>query len=282
LSNADVSIDVVMLTLDAENFLEKCLYSIYQEVPVRKLFVCDGGSKDETINLLKKFPRIELHLRPDIRTMGKGLEFLISLVKTKWFLFIDGDIELADGWFDEMSKYQNKYDVIENSNRILAYHMYREDKRKLELNVRALDNCHLIRKDTMQNFHCDDDYMSRFIEIFVRQFTEKSGFKYGKVSSTRHIHHETERIPYESDSEKNFQKIEWSVPKKITIDEKKEELYKISLAKAVVKYLDPNYELLKSKSFDQVISILERKWIIENGPVWLERYDAFIHSESKS
>ncbi|MGH9878812.1 MAG: glycosyltransferase family A protein, partial [Nitrososphaerales archaeon] len=43
-------IDVVMLTLDAENFLERSLNTVYREIPVRRLLICDGGSKDETIN----------------------------------------------------------------------------------------------------------------------------------------------------------------------------------------------------------------------------------------
>ncbi len=48
-------IDVVMATLDSEVFLEKSLYSVYKEIPVRKLFVCDGGSKDSTVEILKNF-----------------------------------------------------------------------------------------------------------------------------------------------------------------------------------------------------------------------------------
>ena len=48
-------VDVIMETLDAVNLLEKGLYSVYREIPVRKLIVCDGGSKDGTIEILKKF-----------------------------------------------------------------------------------------------------------------------------------------------------------------------------------------------------------------------------------
>jgi len=46
------AIDVVMLTLDAELSLEKSLFSIYKEIPVNRLIVCDGGSKDNTIKIL--------------------------------------------------------------------------------------------------------------------------------------------------------------------------------------------------------------------------------------
>ncbi len=90
-------IDVIMPTLDAEVFLEKCLYSVYKEIPVRKLFVCDGGSKDQTIEILKKFPRVESFVKSDIRTTGKVMEFLMSLVETNWFVQIDSDIVLTYG-----------------------------------------------------------------------------------------------------------------------------------------------------------------------------------------
>ena len=39
-------VDVIIFTLDEETFLEKCLFTIYREIPVRKLLVNDGGSKD--------------------------------------------------------------------------------------------------------------------------------------------------------------------------------------------------------------------------------------------
>lgn len=268
------SIDVIMLTLDAENFLEKSLYTAFREIPVNRLIICDGGSKDKTLEILKKFPRVELHVKPDLKTTGKALEYLISLTQTEWFVLVDSDIELGKGWYDEMKKYQSKYDVIENSKALLGYHFYREDTEKLEENSRAQDQCHLIKKEAMKNYHCDDDFMWRFTDYLIRHVSENAGYKYGKASSTYHIHHETERIPYSSDSEKNFSKIVFNEPKVIITDKEKARLYDIKHAKAVVKYLDPNHITVKKKvSFDDLIKILDRKWIEENGPKWLERYD---------
>ena len=152
-------IDVIMLTLDADNFLEKCLYTLYSEIPVRKLFVGDGGSKDKTAEIINKFPRVKFFVRPDIRTTGKILEFLISKIETEWAVIIDADIELLPGWYDEMCKYQTSYDVIENSKRIMAYHLYREDENKLKMNTRPGDWCTLMRKEAVQNYSCDDDFM---------------------------------------------------------------------------------------------------------------------------
>ena len=267
-------VEVIMMTLDAVNFLEKGLYSVYREIPVRRLIICDGGSKDGTIEILKKYPRVELHVRPDIRTTGKTLEFLLSLVKTEWFVYIDGETELASKWYDEMCKHKITYDVIENSRRTNAYHFYRELKHKLDPDVRAYSNCHLVRKSAIQDFHCDDDYLWRAVDIFFRQVVENSHHKYGKISTTNHIHHDTERIPQESDEEKRFAKFVYQEPKFVIIDEKKFNRMKKNAAKEAVKYLDPEHPVVKKyRGFDNFVRNLDRKWVLENGSVWIKRYD---------
>ncbi len=263
-----------MLTLDAEHFLERCLFTVYREVPVRKLFVCDGGSKDSTVEILRKYPRVEVHVRPDIRTTGKALEFLISLVESKWFVMVDADIELSSGWYDDMLKQSESYDVLESSRRIMAYHYYREDKGKLMPNSRSLDLCHMVKKSATSDFRCDDDYMWRYTDILLRQSTEKSKHRYGKIDSSYHVHHETQRQPYESDDEKSYWKVEWSEPKIVITDKSKERNAMEKNAKAVIKYLDPEYHMISNdKGYDTIIGMLDREWVAENGPAWLSRHE---------
>lgn len=116
-------IDVLLLTLDAETFLERSLISLYAEVPVARLIVCDGGSTDRTATILRGFPRVELHVCPDIRTTGKGMEFLLSKVKTEWVMLTDSDLTFPEGWYDEMCKYRKELDAFD-SRRIHAYEFY--------------------------------------------------------------------------------------------------------------------------------------------------------------
>ncbi len=265
--------DVIMLTLDAEDFLEKSLYTIYREIPIRKLFVCDGGSKDQTLDILKKFPRVEVHVRPDFKTTGKALEFLLSLVQTEWFVVVDADIELFSGWYDEMCRFKTKYDILENSRRIRGFHFYREDNWKLDENCRSLDFCHMVRKTACENFHVDDDYMWRFSDILFRQVVEISGFKYGKINTTSHLHNETESIKYQSDNTKNYEKIVFEEPQHIIADVEKFKQWRIKHAKAIAKYLDPDHPLVKAdKGNENAIKILDKEWITENAPKWIKYY----------
>jgi len=266
-------IDVIMATLDAASFLEKGLYSVYREIPVRKLYVCDGGSKDKTLEILKKFPRVTVFIKPEINTGGKILEFLFSLSETKWFAIVDSDIELYPGWYDEMRK-NRESDVLESSNRIKAYHLYREDREKLREESRSGDFCHLIRKEAVQDYHSDDDFMWRYTDIFFRQVVEKSGYRYSKVNTAKHVHNETERVPYESDEEKNFRKMVWNEPKWVIIDKKKADIQNLKNAKAIIKYLDPDFHIVKKiKWLDGIIKNVDRKWVMKNGPKWLARYE---------
>ena len=264
-----------MGTLDAENFIEKSLYTVYREIPVKKLIICDGDSKDTTLEILKKFPRVEIFNKPDIISSGKVIEFLFSKVETEWLVLIDSDIFLAEGWYDEMKKYEKHFDVIESSKAILAYHFYREFPEKLQKDYRASHLCHLIKKESVNNYHCDDDFVFRVTDYLFRQSVESSGYKYGKVTSTEHSHNETERIPYESDSKKNYYKVVMSGPEKIILNKQKEKEMMIKNAKAVVKYLDPDY--LPSQSdhnINSLLVLLDKKWIEDNGPQWLQKYNS--------
>jgi glycosyltransferase involved in cell wall biosynthesis len=51
------AIDVVLLTKNSEHILEKCLASIYENVPVKNLIVVDGFSTDGTMEIVNKIDR---------------------------------------------------------------------------------------------------------------------------------------------------------------------------------------------------------------------------------
>ena len=267
-------IDVIMMTLDAETFLEKSLYSIYEEIPVKRLIICDGGSKDSTIKILENYPRTEIHIKSEYKTGAKSLEFLISQVKSDWFVLIDSDIELSKGWYDEMCTGKENYDAIENGKVFLAYHKYKIDEEKLQEGSRAGTQCHLLKTKSLEKFHCDDDFMWRHTDFLMQQAIEQSGYKYGKINSVHHVHNETERIPYASDKTKAYRIIVIEEPKYIILDKRKAEQKDLDNARAIIKYLDPDFHLVKRyPGFDFVIRKLDRDWIKSTNPKWIKRYD---------
>jgi glycosyltransferase involved in cell wall biosynthesis len=264
-------IDVLLLTLDAELFLERSLYSLYSEVPVARLIVCDGGSHDRTISILSKFPRVQLHVRPDIRTTGKSVEFLLSKAETEWIMFTDGDLTYPKGWYDEMCKYRDKYDAID-SRRVHAYEFYREDRETELINERPLlTTPQLGKRKALKKFIVDDDYMWRITDIAVRQAIEKGGYRYGKITSTFHFHHTGEGVKYASDPSKVYLRVIFEDPKVVIVNQENYSRTLVQAAKAYVKYIDPNLPYVKG--VDHLLLLLDRQWVAENGPAWLTRYD---------
>jgi glycosyltransferase involved in cell wall biosynthesis len=103
---AVVSLDVVVLTKNSERMLEACLFSIYRNVPVHNLIIVDGFSTDATLNIVGRFQTKygNVILIQDRGTRGSARQKAIRRVKTDWFMFVDSDVILCEGWFDKATK----------------------------------------------------------------------------------------------------------------------------------------------------------------------------------
>ncbi len=94
-------VDVVLLTKNSEHLLNRCLTSIYQNMPVNKLIAIDGFSTDRTMKILDKFNQkfqnvsiFQMHgSRAKARTEG------IRRVATDRFAFVDSDVVLCKDWY---------------------------------------------------------------------------------------------------------------------------------------------------------------------------------------
>ncbi|MDI6807348.1 MAG: glycosyltransferase family A protein, partial [Candidatus Aenigmarchaeota archaeon] len=90
-------IDVVILTKDSEWMLEKCLDSIYQNVPVNRLIAVDGLSTDNTLSILhnygKKYRNVKI--LADKGTRATARQKGIESIETEWFMFVDSDVVLC-------------------------------------------------------------------------------------------------------------------------------------------------------------------------------------------
>lgn len=262
-------VDAVMMTLDAEKYLEKTLDAMYREVPIRQLFVIDGGSKDNTMLILKKYPRVHVDIIPDI-TIGKGWEMLFAKVSTPWFVLIDCAKVPAEGWYDEMTKYKDKYDFY-GSKRIVHYEFEREDPTTTDLNKRPLGGPWIIRKESVVHYHVDDDFAWRVIDVIIRNVVEKDGYAYGAVPTTYHTCYITEGEKYASDEKRRGTELIFKKPE-LKIYDKKNMDYRLEItAKAIVKYLDPDVSsyFCTDHTFLK-ISQLDPQWIEQTNKKWLD------------
>jgi glycosyltransferase involved in cell wall biosynthesis len=143
------AIDVIMLTKNSEHLLDKCLNSIYQNVPVNKLIVVDGFSTDGTLKIVNDFN--ERHHNITFLSINgsraRAREKGIAQVSTDWFMFADSDVVLSDDWYYNAQKniranvgavWGVNIDVIPNMR----------DKRVLKLQTLVASECFNLRGGT--------------------------------------------------------------------------------------------------------------------------------------
>ena len=96
-------VDVVVLTKNSEEQLDRCLRSVYRNVPVNQLIIVDGYSTDRTLEIVKKFEKKHRNvlLIQDSGWRGQARQIGIEHVETDWFMFVDSDAELCSEWFEK-------------------------------------------------------------------------------------------------------------------------------------------------------------------------------------
>ncbi|UCH01931.1 MAG: glycosyltransferase family 2 protein [Candidatus Bathyarchaeota archaeon] len=105
-------IDIVLLTYNSlstlGNTFKCCLQQALRNASVNRIIVVDGGSKDSTIEYVRKVTEkndIKLILIEDIGgTRASSRQKGIEHVETDWFLFLDSDCVLCDNWLNKVQK----------------------------------------------------------------------------------------------------------------------------------------------------------------------------------
>ena len=99
-------IDVVILTKNSEHLLDRCLTSVYENVPVKNLIVVDGFSTDRTLKIVNKLN--EAHGNVTVLNVdgsrARAREKGLRQVSTEWFMFVDSDVILSRDWFRKAEK----------------------------------------------------------------------------------------------------------------------------------------------------------------------------------
>jgi len=93
-------ISIVILTFNSENFIKSCLVSIFAQGNCGfEVIVVDNGSKDETVNFIKKdFPQVILIENKENFGACKARNQGITAASEDWVLTLDCDIILETGF----------------------------------------------------------------------------------------------------------------------------------------------------------------------------------------
>jgi glycosyltransferase involved in cell wall biosynthesis len=180
------AIDVVMLTKNSEYLLDKCLSSIYENVPVQNLIIVDGFSTDHTIEILNEAGKERGNV---IVLMVKGSrararQVGIGKVSSDWFMFVDSDVILSKGWFTNAQKnikedtgaiWGTNIDVIPNV----------DDKRFLKMqsliarqafNLRGGTHDALIRSNCVKDIKIPEQ-LHTYEDAYIMNWIKNKGYK---------------------------------------------------------------------------------------------------------
>jgi glycosyltransferase involved in cell wall biosynthesis len=195
------AVDVVMLTKNSERLLRTCLASVYENVPVNKLIVVDGYSDDSTLEILREF---QLRYRnvtviEDDGTRGSARQKAIALVKSEWFLFVDSDVVLSDGWFAKAEELINDdvgaiwgievWSVVKNM-KILA--LYERITWKI-FESRGGTHDMLVRRRAVQDIRIPS-HLHTYEDSYIKSWILRKGYKVIAAYEPHCIHYRPESI----------------------------------------------------------------------------------------
>lgn len=264
-------IDVIIPLINTNELFEKNLYSFYREIPINRLIIGDGGCTDNSIEIVKKFPRIIISEQSKYKSLGYCIKELIGQVETEWFVYLHADVYLPENWYDEMKKHQKDYDWFECYRKITTLvELWLENKHKKE---RAYSGSQMGRTDAFKNIlaKIDDDYLYRNEDIIFHELILHEGYKYGRISNTFHYHQIMNR---RGDKEPKF--------KKVVVEKELDRDWEIKMlrmqARGIIKYLQPKPYLVNNinnitikldnlKAFDWTEF---KQWVKETNPIWLK------------
>lgn len=266
------AIDVLIPVIHTNELWENNLFSIYREVPVNRLVISDGGCKDDSIEIAKRFPRVTVLDHAQYKTLGYCLRKLIEQVETEWFIYVHSDVYLPDGWFDTMRAHQPSYDWFGCPQRITVQVEY-PNVDKLFDELRPYAGSQMGRKAAFLPGlpAIDDDFVYRQEDFVLAELVERHGFKHGRIEDTFHYHQVMRKeSPWARKLKRVAVQVEWS---------REEEIRAASMqVKGIVKYLRPSKALVLEAE-NQIRRLLEldaimlpelMDWIGNTNPVWLE------------
>lgn len=267
------AVDVIIPIIHTNELWKNNLISMYREIPINRLLIGDGGCIDNSIDIVKQFPRVKIFNHKKYKSLGYSIRKLIEEVETKWFVYPHSDVYLPEGWFENMKEGQKKYDWFgcPPMNTILFQYLTTDE-------TRPFAGSQMGKKSTFMKKlnEIDDDYVYRQEDFVFENIIKKAGGKNGRIYDTFHYH---QTMNKKSAWKRDITKIS------IELDISPEERVRSAMTqtKGIIKYLDPNPHLVMwvSTHIAELMTLKKITWkelnefIDENNPLWknkIKRY----------
>jgi len=195
------SVDVVLLTKNSERVLEKCLASVYENVPVNQLIVVDGYSTDGTLKILDRFNNKYHNVKVtlDKGTRATAREKGIRQVTTDWFMFVDSDVVVCQNWYKKALKHLDKtsgavwgievWSTIQNQ---ATLKMFLRVTRKI-FDLRGGTHDTLIRTDLVKDIRIPRN-LHVFEDAYIKDWITNKGYRVVACYNPYCIHYRPDNV----------------------------------------------------------------------------------------
>ena len=267
------AIDVIIPVYHTNQLWRINLISIYREVPVSRMLISDGGVIDNSIDIVKEFPRVEVFNHREYKSLGKCIAELIKEVNSEWFAYLHSDEYLPENWFNSMIAHNGEFDWYGCPMNLTILLNYRQEGKH-----RPYAGSQIGRKVAFEKNigKVDDDYVYRQEDFVFNKIVEDAGYKTGKIENTFHYH----QMMFRESKGYNYDVTDLKVIVAENAWEKKRA--NETQVKGIVKYLDPiDPYIINDFNFNVFKMILDRdldfygfrEWIKITNPLWLQHFN---------
>jgi glycosyltransferase involved in cell wall biosynthesis len=212
-------IDVIMCTWNSNKvFFQRCLVSLKKEVPLNNFILIDRFSSDGTLKIVQNvFPKAKIFQTNANLAIARTLG--IKQVETRYFAFIDDDIEVNEGWVQNLIAIFNQEEKVGAVQGVVRYcidyldkeqmfFLARRKKPIIEIKDRGYTHNTILRTDIISDFnppqmiHSWEDYL-------MTQHLIKKGYRWLETSSTQVTHYRDFKNSYLGELRQYYLRAKW-------------------------------------------------------------------------
>ncbi|MFX0204493.1 MAG: glycosyltransferase family A protein [Candidatus Hodarchaeota archaeon] len=262
------AVDVIIPLINTNPMFEKSLINFYKRIPINRLIIGDSGCTDDSIEIVKKFPRVIVFDHTSFKSLGYRIKLLIESCETEFFIYLHADVFLPENWFDIMYSRRLEHNWYECGRKNISVVLW--DSKAQELAERAYSGSQFGNTGKLKEAvsAVEDDYLYRNEDIVISELMNKDN--YMKYSDTYHYHQFQRRKGEEEPSLIVTAKVSRAKDVQWEID-----AFEMQW-RGIVKYCEPKPYLRENVKGAIRVLILNnafnakeaKKWIQETNPKW--------------
>lgn len=193
-------IDIIMCTWNSNKpWFRKCLLSIRREVDVHRFIVVDRYSSDDTISVIESIFPNAIVIQTNVN-LAVARQIGIKQVDTRYFAFIDDDVELCKDWLRKLLPFIKGVEGIGAVQGFVRYSIDYLDSFAMfqlrylikgsirEITTRGLTNNTIILTNLVKDFK-PPSMVHSWEDFLLTQHVLKKGYKWISVNQVQINHY---------------------------------------------------------------------------------------------